>query len=71
MGVEDTPENRAKFEASFPLGKNLEKVDSLQSVANTAVFLCSDEAAFISGINMPVDGAATIHAPGGKSVPHS
>lgn len=65
MGVDDTPENRAKFEASFPLGKALQTNSSLGYVANAAVYLCSDEAAFISGVNLPIDGAATVHAPGG------
>jgi NAD(P)-dependent dehydrogenase (short-subunit alcohol dehydrogenase family) len=26
-------------------------------VADTVVYLCSDEASFVTGINMPVDGA--------------
>jgi len=64
MGTEDTPENRAKFEASFPLGKALKTGTSLSYVASAAVYLCSDEAAFVSGVCLPVDGAATIHAPG-------
>lgn len=65
MGVDDTPENRAKFEASFPCNKALKTGTSLSYVANAAVYLCSDEAAFVSGVNLPIDGAATVHAPGG------
>ncbi|KAK5306999.1 hypothetical protein LTR99_002691 [Exophiala xenobiotica] len=67
MGVDDTPENRAKFEASFPRGEALKHNTSLGYVANAAVYLCSDDAAFVSGICMPVDGAATVYAAGGES----
>jgi 3-oxoacyl-[acyl-carrier protein] reductase len=51
-GVPDTPEEREKFAKSVPLGRMSEPRD----VANAAVFLASDEAAFITGVNMPVDG---------------
>ncbi|KAI1621528.1 putative alcohol dehydrogenase [Exophiala viscosa] len=64
MGVDDTPENRAKFEASFPRGEALKHNTSLGYVANAAVYLCSDDAAFVSGICMPIDGAATVYAAG-------
>jgi 3-oxoacyl-[acyl-carrier protein] reductase len=66
MGVQDTPENRAKFESSFPRGEVLKQNDSLGYVANAAVYLCSKDAAFVSGICMPVDGGATVYAAGGK-----
>ena len=65
MGVDDTPENRTKFEASFPRGEALKMNTSTGYVANAAVYLCSDDAAFVSGICMPVDGAATVYAAGG------
>jgi hypothetical protein len=68
MGVDDTPENRAKFESSFPLGKALQTGSSLSYVANAAIYLCSDEAAFVSGVNLPIDGAATVYAPGGTFI---
>ncbi|KAK6376335.1 hypothetical protein LTS17_006930 [Exophiala oligosperma] len=64
MGVDDTPENRSKFEASFPRGEALKQNSSLGYVANAAVYLCSEDAAFVSGICMPVDGAATVYAAG-------
>jgi 3-oxoacyl-[acyl-carrier protein] reductase len=51
-GVPDTPEEREKFAKSVPLGRMSEPRD----IANAAVFLASDEAAFITGVNMPVDG---------------
>ncbi len=56
MGVPDTPENRAKFIATIPLGR-LSRPDD---VAAAAVFLASDAAAFISGVEFPVDGARTV-----------
>lgn len=51
-GTEDTPEERERFGKTVPLGRMSEPED----IANAAVFLASDEAAFISGSNLPVDG---------------
>ncbi len=56
MRVPDTPENRAKFIATIPLGRLSQPKD----VAQAAAFLASDEAAFISGVEFPVDGARTV-----------
>jgi 3-oxoacyl-[acyl-carrier protein] reductase len=56
MGVPDTPENRAKFIATIPLGR-LSRPDD---VAAAALFLASDAAAFISGVEFPVDGGRTV-----------
>lgn len=56
MGVPDTPENRARFIATIPLGRLSKPAD----VASAAVYLASDEAAFISGVEFPVDGARTV-----------
>lgn len=56
MGAPDTPENRARFIATIPLGRLSEPGD----VANAAVFLASDEAQFITGVEFPVDGGRTI-----------
>lgn len=56
MGVPDTPENRAKFISTIPLGRMSEPGD----VARAAVFLASDEAAFITGVEFPVDGGRTV-----------
>lgn len=55
MGVEDTPENRAKFMASIPLGRYCRPSD----VANAALYLASDAAEFITGVEFPVDGGRT------------
>ena len=51
-GVADTPEERERFAKTVPLGRMSEP----QDIANAAIFLASDEASFISGVNMPVDG---------------
>lgn len=56
MGMPDTPENRAKFIASVPLGRLSEPKD----VANASLYLASDEAEFITGVVLEVDGGRTI-----------
>ncbi len=56
MGVPDTPENRARFIATIPLGRLSRPLD----IANAALFLASDEAEFITGVDFPVDGGRTI-----------
>ena len=56
MGVADTPENRKKFEASIPLGRFSTPLD----IANTALFLASDESAFLTGVAIEVDGGRCI-----------
>lgn len=56
MGVPDTPENRAKFLATIPLGRLAHADD----IANACLYLASDEAEFITGVELPVDGGRTI-----------
>src|SRR5205085_12468746 len=56
MGMPDTPENRAKFIATIPLGRMSQPRD----VANACLYLASDEAAFITGVVLEVDGGRTI-----------
>ena len=53
---EDTPEMRAKFLATIPLGRFSQPED----LANAALFLCSDEASMITGVAMEVDGGRCI-----------
>ncbi len=55
MGA-DTPENRARFVASIPLGRFSRPDD----IANAALFLASDDAAFITGVALEVDGGRCI-----------
>ncbi|MEW6255771.1 MAG: glucose 1-dehydrogenase [Pseudomonadota bacterium] len=56
MGVPDTPENRTRFIATIPLGRLSEPKD----VANACLYLSSDEAEFITGVILEVDGGRTI-----------
>ncbi len=56
MGLPDTPENRAKFIASVPLGRLSEPRD----IANACLFLASDEAEFVTGVVLEVDGGRTV-----------
>ena len=53
---EDTPEMRMKFLSTIPLGR----FSTPQDLGNAALFLCSDEAAMITGIGMEVDGGRCI-----------
>jgi 3-oxoacyl-[acyl-carrier protein] reductase len=53
---EDTPERRAQFRASIPLGRLSTPLD----IANAALWLCSDEAEFITGVALEVDGGRCI-----------
>jgi 3-oxoacyl-[acyl-carrier protein] reductase len=56
MGLPDTPENRKKFEASVPMGRLSRPAD----VAKAALYLASDEADFITGTVLPVDGGRCV-----------
>jgi NAD(P)-dependent dehydrogenase (short-subunit alcohol dehydrogenase family) len=51
-----TEERKDKFRASIPLGRFSTALD----VANAALYLASDEAAFISGVCLEVDGARCV-----------
>ena len=55
MGQPDTPENRAKFVATIPLGR----FSTADDVAGAALYLASDEANFLTGVCLPVDGGRT------------
>jgi NAD(P)-dependent dehydrogenase (short-subunit alcohol dehydrogenase family) len=56
MGMPDTPENRQRFLSRIPLGRFTRPLD----VANAAVYLASDEAAFLTGVCLDVDGGRNI-----------
>ncbi|MEX3974306.1 SDR family oxidoreductase [Paraburkholderia caribensis] len=56
MGVDDTPENRQKFLAGIPLGR----FSTPQDIANAALYLASDEAGFITGVCLEVDGGRCV-----------
>jgi 3-oxoacyl-[acyl-carrier protein] reductase len=53
---EDTPEKRAQFIASIPLGRLSQPSD----IATAAVFFASDEASFITGTCLEVDGGRCV-----------
>lgn len=56
MGVPDTPENRARFVATIPLGRMSRPDD----IARATLYLASDDAEFITGVLLPVDGGRTV-----------
>ena len=53
---EDTPEMRAKFLTTIPIGR----FSTPEDMGNAACFLCSDEASMITGVAMEVDGGRCI-----------
>jgi 3-oxoacyl-[acyl-carrier protein] reductase len=53
---EDTPEIRAKFLSSIPIGR----FSTPEDIASAACFLCSDEASMITGVALEVDGGRCI-----------
>jgi 3-oxoacyl-[acyl-carrier protein] reductase len=53
---QDTPEMRAKFLSTIPIGRFSQPED----LGNAACFLCSDEASMITGVCMEVDGGRCI-----------
>ncbi len=56
MGVPDTPENRAKFIGTIPLGRMSRPSD----IANACVYMAGEESEFLTGVILPVDGGRTI-----------
>ena len=56
---EDTPERRAAFLSTIPIGRFSKPED----IANAALFLASDEAAYVSGVVVPVDGGIAARYP--------
>ncbi len=53
---EDTPEMRAKFLSTIPLGRFSQPED----LGNAAAFLCSEDASMITGVAMEVDGGRCV-----------
>jgi 3-oxoacyl-[acyl-carrier protein] reductase len=56
MGMPDTPENRAKFIGTIPLGR-LSRPDD---IANAALFLAEPASSFITGVALEVDGGRCV-----------
>lgn len=53
---EDTPQTRARFLATIPLGR----FSTPEDIANAACYLCSDESSMVTGVCMEVDGGRCI-----------
>ncbi|MEM7176237.1 MAG: SDR family oxidoreductase [Pseudomonadota bacterium] len=53
---EDTPEKRAAFQATIPLGRFSQPRD----IADAALYLCSDEASLVTGVCFEVDGGRCV-----------
>ena len=56
LGGEVTPEMHARFMSTVPLGRLSQPAD----IANAVLFLASDDAEFLTGVCLPVDGGRTI-----------
>jgi len=56
MGGEDTPEIREKFLATIPL----HRMSTPEDIAAAALYLASDEASFITGVCLEVDGGRCV-----------
>ena len=56
MGVPDTPENRAKFIATIPMGR----LSRPEDIAQAAVWLASERASFVTGVVLEVDGGRCV-----------
>lgn len=56
MGMPDTPENRARFLATIPLGRMSKPAD----IANAALFLVDPASHFITGVAIEVDGGRCV-----------
>lgn len=56
LGQDDPERARAAFVAGIPLGRLAEP----QDIADAAVFLASDQARFLTGVVLPVDGGRAI-----------
>jgi glucose 1-dehydrogenase len=53
----DDPEKRAQVESHIPMGR----AGTAEEIAAAAAFLCSDEAAYITGQTLYVDGGLTLY----------
>jgi len=56
MGQPDTPENRAKFMSTIPLGR----LSRPHDIANAALFLADPASSFITGVALAVDGGRSV-----------
>jgi len=52
QGMKDQPDLVAKFEERIPMGRGAEASD----ISGAIAFLASDDALYVTGVNLPVDG---------------
>lgn len=53
--MKERPDLTAKFEELIPIGRGAEPAD----IAGAIAFLASDDARFMTSVNLPVDGGLT------------
>lgn len=53
--MNESPEQAAAMEDSIPMGR----VGTAQEQANAALWLCSDQSSYVTGVNLAVDGGQT------------
>jgi 3-oxoacyl-[acyl-carrier protein] reductase len=56
MGQPDTPENRAKFMSTIPLGR----LSRPHDIANAALFLADPASSLVTGVALDVDGGRSV-----------
>jgi 3-oxoacyl-[acyl-carrier protein] reductase len=56
IGGPATPETLAKFMATIPLGR----MSRASDIAGACVYLASDDAEFVTGVVLPIDGGRTV-----------
>lgn len=56
LGGTDTAEGRERLLTQIPLGR----ICTPEDVGNAAAFLASEEASFITGVEIPVDGGRSL-----------
>ena len=56
MGQPDTPENRAKFMSTIPLGR----LSRPHDIANAALFLADPASSFVTSVALEVDGGRSV-----------
>jgi NAD(P)-dependent dehydrogenase (short-subunit alcohol dehydrogenase family) len=56
----DTHPNPREWLEEIKRGVPLRRIGTVQDVADAALFLASDEAAYITGVSLPVDGGRTV-----------
>jgi len=59
MGRGGTPEQRAETQKKFMTFIPMGRLALAQDIANAALFLASDESAYVTGVALPVDGGFT------------